>query len=66
MIIIGIEDNEVAFLTDLDAADAVRTVQGGCTVQSKGGDGFFNAHIHVNACQGKSQRNGAGEATAGD
>ena len=36
MIIIGIEDNEVAFLTDLDAADAVRTVQGGCTVQSKG------------------------------
>ena len=42
MIVIRIQHHEVPFLAHFNTADAVRTVQGGGTVQGEGGDGFFD------------------------
>lgn len=55
MIIVRIEGLQNPLFAHLDTTNAVRTVQGGCTVQGQGSDGLFNTHFHINARQGKCQ-----------
>ena len=65
MIIIRIQHHEVPFLSHLYAADAAGTIQGGGAVQGKGGNGLLDTHLHIDASQCDSERDGTGEATAG-
>ena len=65
MIIIRIQHHKVPFLSHLYAADAAGTIQGGGAVQGKGGNGLLDTHLHIDASQCDSERDGTGEATAG-
>lgn len=65
MVIIRIQHYKIPLLAYFDAADTIRPVQGSSPVQGEGGDSFFNSKMHIDTCQGKSQRNGTGETTAG-
>ena len=57
MVIIGIQHYKISLLAYFDAADTIRPVQGSSPVQGEGGDSFFNSKMHIDTCQGKSQRN---------
>ena len=65
MIVVGIENDKIALFAYFDASDPVGSLKGGSSVQGQGGDGFFDAHFHIDAGQSNGQRDGTGETTAG-
>jgi len=65
MIVVGIEDDKIALFAYFDASNPVGSLKGGSSVQGQGGDGFFDAHFHIDAGQSNGQRDRTGETTAG-
>lgn len=65
MIVVGIENDEIALFANFDTSNTVGSLKGGGSVQGQGGDGFFDAHLHIDAGQSNGQRDGTGETTAG-
>lgn len=65
MIIVGIENDEIALFTYFDTSNTVGSLKGGGSVQGESSDGFFDAHLHIDAGQSNGQRDGTGETTAG-
>ena len=49
----------------LYTSNTVGSLKGGGSVQGQGGDGFFDAQLHIDAGQSNGQRDGTGETTAG-
>ena len=64
MIVVGIENDEIALFAYFDASNPVGSLKGGSSVQGQGGDGFFNTHLHIDAGQSNGQRDRTGETTA--
>ena len=65
MIVVGIENDEIALFTYFDTSNTVGSLKGGGSVQGESSDGFFDAHLHIDAGQSNGQRDGTGETTAG-
>ena len=66
MIVVGIENDEIALFTYFDTSNTVGSLKGGGSVQGESSDGFFDAHFHIDAGQSNGQRDRTGETTAGD
>ena len=64
MIVVGIEDDKIALFAYFDASNPVGSLKGGSSVQGQGGDGFFDAHFHIDAGQSNGQRDRTGETKA--
>ena len=47
MIVVGIENDEIALFANFDTSNTVGSLKGGGSVQGQGGDGFFDAHLHI-------------------
>ena len=65
MIVVGIENDEIALFANFDTSNTVGSLKGGGSVQGQGGDGFFDSHFHIDAGQSNGQRDRTGETTAG-
>ena len=51
MIVVGIEEDEIALFTYFDTSNTVGSLKGGGSVQGESSDGFFDAHLHIDAGQ---------------
>ena len=58
MIVVGIENDEIALFTYFDTSNTVGSLKGGGSVQGESSDGFFDAHLHIDAGQSNGQRDG--------
>lgn len=66
MIVVGIENDEIALFTYFDTSNTVGSLKGGGSVQGESSDGFFDAHLHIDAGQSNGSAGwNAGETTAG-
>lgn len=56
MVVVRIQNDEIALFAHFDTSDAMRAIQSSGTVEREGGNRLFDAEIHVNAGKRDGQR----------